>query len=111
MAGALRRATCAANRSRRGIATEVHGADLAAAVLLALDRAGPGAFNVSDLLLDRHDLLARVRARTGCPHPPPPPRRRAPPPGVMATARLRALGWRPWAVAGLDRFLAEAFPA
>lgn len=91
------------------IATEVHGRDLAAAVLLAL-AAPPGILNVSDLLLDRHDLLARVRALTGCPHPPP-PRAEGPPPGVMDTARLRALGWRPSGLAGLDAFLAEAFPA
>jgi nucleoside-diphosphate-sugar epimerase len=88
------------------LATEVHGADLAAAVLLALD-AAPGVLNVSDILLDRHDLLARVQALTGCPHPPP-PRAGGPPPGIMATDRLRALGWRPGGVSRLDAFLAEA---
>ena len=86
-------------------ATELHGADLAAAVLLLLDRAETGAFNASDLLLDRHDLLARVQALTGCPHPPP-PRAAPPPPGVMDTTRLRALGWTASGLAGLDRFLA-----
>ena len=65
-----------------------------------------GAFNVSDLLLDRHDLLARVQALTGCPHPPP-PRADGPPPGVMATDRLRALGWRPGGLPRLDAFLGE----
>jgi nucleoside-diphosphate-sugar epimerase len=88
------------------IATEVHGADLAAAVLLALD-APPGVLNVSDILLDRHDLLARVQSLTGCRHPPP-PRFAGPPPGVMATDRLRALGWRPGGWPRLDAFLAVA---
>ena len=90
------------------IATEVHGADLAAAVLLAL-AAPPGAYNVSDLLLDRHDLLARVQALSACPHPPP-ARAEGLPPGIMETSRLRALGWRPSGLAGLDLFLAAAFP-
>ena len=76
------------------IATEIHGDDLAAAVLLLLDRSEVGAFNVSDLLLDRHDLLARVQALTACPHPPP-LRAGGPSPGRMATCRLRLLGWRP----------------
>lgn len=88
------------------IATEIHGADLAAAVRLVLERRAPGVFNVSDLLLDRHDLLARLGALTGCPHPPP-PRAEGPPPGVMATDRLRALGWSPGGTARLDAFLAE----
>lgn len=89
------------------IATEVHGADLAGAVLLALE-APAGVLNVSDILLDRHDLLARVQARTGSRHPPP-PRATGAPPGVMATDRLRALGWRPGGLARLDAFLGEAF--
>jgi nucleoside-diphosphate-sugar epimerase len=89
------------------LATEVHGDDLAAAALLLLARPDTGPFNVSDLLLDRHDLLARVRALTACPHPPP-PRASAPPPGVMATDRLHALGWRPGGWPRLDAFLAES---
>ena len=36
-------------------ATEIHGRDLAAAVLLLLGRRETGAFNASDFLLDRHD--------------------------------------------------------
>ena len=88
------------------VASEIHGADLAAAVLLLLGSSETGAFNASDLLLDRHDLLARVQRLTGCPHPPP-ARAGGPPPGVMATDRLRALGWRPGGTARLDAFLAE----
>jgi UDP-glucose 4-epimerase len=90
------------------LATEVHGADLAAAVLLALEPA-PEVLNVSDLLLDRHDLIAGVQELTGCPHPPP-QRATGPRPGVMATDRLRALGWRPGGRARLEAFLAEALP-
>ena len=78
-------------------ATEVHGADVAAAVKLALGGdlvSGERLFNVSDLILDRRDLLDIVREETRCPHP-------LPAAGdstrlnVMATNRLLALGWRP----------------
>jgi nucleoside-diphosphate-sugar epimerase len=86
-------------------ATELHGADLAAAVLLLLAAPDTGAFNASDLFLDRHDLLARVQRLTGCPHPPP-PRAEGPPPGVMACDRLGALGWRPGGWSRLDAWLA-----
>lgn len=86
--------------------TEVHGEDLATAVLVALE-AGDGVLNVSDLMLDRHDLLARVQARTGCPHPLP-PRAGEPLPGRMATCRLRRLGWRPGGWPRLDAFLDSA---
>lgn len=79
------------------VATELHGDDLAAAILLILRSGGRGAFNASDLLLDRHDLLAEVRHLTGCPHSPPP--RAGSPVSVMGCERLVALGWRPggWA--------------
>jgi len=89
-------------------ASEIHGDDLAAAVLLLLGRPeARGAFNASDLLLDRHDLLAAVAARTGCRRPPPPPAPEAPP-GVMATERLRAIGWRPGGRPRLAAFLDAA---
>lgn len=90
------------------VATEIHGADLAAAVLVLLGRPDTGPFNASDILLDRHDLLARVRRLTGCPHPPP-PRAEGPPPGVMATDWLRGLGWRPGGLPRLEAFVAETF--
>lgn len=90
------------------VATEIHGDDLATAVLLLLGRGETGAFNASDLLLDRHDLLARVQTLTGCPHPP--PRAEGPPPGRMATCKLRLLGWRPGGSAKLDGFLAGLYP-
>jgi UDP-glucose 4-epimerase len=87
-------------------ATEIHGDDLAAAVLLLLASPATGPFNASDLLFDRHDLLARLQAITGCPHPLP-PRAAGPPPGIMACDRLRALGWRPGGWPRLDVWLAS----
>lgn len=79
------------------LATELHGDDLAAAILLILRKQATGAFNASDLLLDRHDLLAEVRRITACIHAPPP--RAEGPVSVMSCERLAALGWRPggWA--------------
>ena len=74
-------------------ATELHGDDLSAAILLILARGARGAFNASDLLLDRHDLLAEVQRLTGCPHPLPP--RADGPVSVMSCERLTALGWHP----------------
>lgn len=77
------------------VATEVHGDDLAEAVRLALDASDlpDGVLNVSDLVLDRRDLLEFVQDLTKSAHPLP---ARADSGGlnVMDTARLRALGWR-----------------
>mgnify|MGYP000468814546 CR=1 FL=1 len=86
-------------------ATELHGADLAAAARLLLRSAETGPFNASDILLDRHDLLARVAGLTGNLHPL--PARATAPVSAMTTGRLRALGWRP---GGLPR-LAASLPA
>jgi UDP-glucose 4-epimerase len=87
------------------IGTELHGADLAAAVRVLVEMpVARGPWNASDLLLDRADLLAGVQARTLCPHPPPSPAP-GPPPGAMATDRLRGLGWRPGGAARLEAFL------
>ena len=110
MAGSLRRATCAAKPIPPRASPPRCTAPTSPPPSCSALTAPPGILNVSDLLLDRHDLLARVQALTGCPHPLP-PRAEGPPPGVMDTARLRALGWRPPGLAGLDRFLAETFPA
>lgn len=90
--------------------TEVHGGDVAEAVRLMI-RAEPAditgrVFNVSDLLLDRHDLLAMVGRATGCHH-------KAPPPAdctaynIMDTTRLARLGWRPGGLALLERTVYE----
>lgn len=101
-AGWLRGATIAPR-----VATEVHGADLAAAILLLLsappEAVRARAFNVSDLLLDRHDLIAAIADAanaTGAL----PPRAAADRVGRMATDRLEALGWRP---GGRARLLAD----
>lgn len=88
-----------------GIATEVHGADLADAALRTLaDPEMAGSYNVSDLLLDRRALLARVAALTGAATPLPPRADRAPL-RVLRCDRLHGLGWRPGGMARLDRDL------
>lgn len=88
------------------IGTELHGQDLANAILLLLETGTAGVVNASDILLDRHDLLARVKAITGCVFPLP-PAHDGPLPGVMDTGKLERLGWRPGGLGRLDRFLAE----
>ena len=90
------------------IGTEVHGADVAR-VLGVLWDAEPGAYNVSDIILDRHDLLARVAARTGCPHPVPP--RAATVVSAMSTDKLAALGWSGGGLARLEAALDEMLGA
>ncbi len=74
-------------------ATEVHGTDLAAAARLLLNADASGPFNVSDMVLDRRDLLAEVARLTRCPYPL--PARDTAPVRAMPTTRLRALGWSP----------------
>ena len=86
-------------------ATEVAGPDLAAAVFLTLS----GVYNVSDLVLDRRELLAEVQRVTGCPHPLPPPSTE--PVREMETARLRAEGWVPGGMAQLRALLPAMLPA
>lgn len=76
---------------RRG--TEVHGADLARALRLLLATKETGPFHASDLLIDRHDLLAEVQRLTGSPQLPPP--RARDPVNPLVCTRLPALGWRP----------------
>lgn len=83
-------------------ASEVHGDDVAAAVLAALDAPEPPpVLNVSDILLDRHDLLAIVKSATGSPHPLPP--RSGEPVNAMDCDLLRSLGWRPGGMDLLER--------
>ncbi|MES0881684.1 NAD-dependent epimerase/dehydratase family protein [Roseibium sp. SCP14] len=93
------------------LGTEVHGEDLADAVLKVLNRnTSQGnsfeVFNVSDLLLDRQDLLksyARVRnISVDLPA-------RAPGPlGVMDAGKLKVLGWQPGGSARLQSFLEKS---
>lgn len=85
--------------------TEVAGPDLTVAVFLPLS----GVCNVTDLVLDRRDLLAGVQRLTGCLHPLPPAS--AAPVREMETARARAAGWRPGGMARLRELLPRMLPA
>lgn len=84
------------------VGTEVHGNDLASAVRLMLEHdaktiraAAPGlVFNVSDILLDRRDLLAEYARRTGSDRPLP-DAADASAYNAMDCARLKSLGWTP----------------
>ncbi|MTH78260.1 NAD-dependent epimerase/dehydratase family protein [Paracoccus aestuariivivens] len=87
------------------VATEVHGADLGHAAMLVL--AAPdmsGSYNVSDLILDNHDLLSGIAVLTGS-HRQPPARADASLLRVPVCARLHALGWRPDGLARLHNDL------
>lgn len=89
-------------------ATEVHGADLADAVslLLETDRSEPfDVFNVSDLLLDRRELLELYAGSSGSSGKL--PENADDRPGIMATDKLRALGWAPGGMDRLRSFLRE----
>ncbi|WP_342777496.1 NAD(P)-dependent oxidoreductase [Rubellimicrobium rubrum] len=79
--------------------TEVHGADLAQAVALLLG-APAGAYNCSDLLLDRRALLERWSLLAGAKGVLPAASGKAP--NVMDCTRLRVLGWKPRGEAALD---------
>ncbi len=78
--------------------TEIHGRDLARAVVLLLEQPADAlsgeCFNASDLLLDHHDLLDIVKQHRGCPHPLP-ARADATGYNVMSTEKLTQLGWQP----------------
>lgn len=90
------------------IATEVHVGDVAAAVALLLEVPEEAqrhrVWNVSDIVLDRREMLRRYAVLTEV-------RTRLPDPGdpasvnEMTTDRLRALGWRPRGMEGLDGVL------
>ena len=86
-------------------ATEVHGDDLADAVVrvLHMDESGFYVFNVSDFLLDRRDLLALISDRAGTETNL--PERAISIPGVMDTSRLRRLGWKPGGLERLKAFI------
>ena len=77
--------------------TEVHGGDVAQAVELMLRNPAPGrphTFNVSDLLVDRREILAILREEAGCRRQLPAAANRAAC-NAMSTARIRSLGWMP----------------
>lgn len=89
------------------VATEVHGNDLAVAMLLLLDQASPPAtVNTSDLRLDRRDLLAEVKQLTKS-RAPLPPYADPEPLKELQCETLIKLGWRP---GGMD-LLRQSLPA
>jgi UDP-glucose 4-epimerase len=87
------------------VSTEVHGDDMARAVRLFLEGSPrTGVWNVSDIVLDRADLLTeygRIAKLKG----PIPPHADAAAVNVMNTERLRSLGWMPRGRAGLAEAL------
>ncbi|CTQ54943.1 UDP-glucose 4-epimerase [Roseibium album] len=92
------------------LGTEVHGKDLADGVALVLDKrqattAAPfEVYNVSDLLLDRQDLIKLFAAEKGLSGTNVPMRAEGPL-GVMEPGKLKALGWSPGGNDRLRKFL------
>jgi nucleoside-diphosphate-sugar epimerase len=89
--------------------TEVHGLDLAEAVVCVLEAPAEAvsgqAFNVSDLMVDRRDLLIRYAELCGIVRALPPHADNLP--NEMDCARLRNLGWAPGGWPRLERFLSD----
>lgn len=90
--------------------TEVHGGDVAAAVLTLMaapaEAVSGEVFNVSDLVVDRRHILAPLKRRAGVEHPLPAPADTSAL-NVMDTSKLRGLGWRPGGRTLLERTLDE----
>lgn len=86
--------------------TEVHGEDVGQAAVVALGALADGSMaltlNVSDIVVDNADLVAILNAHLRR-HSPVPARAEAAGLNVMATERLRALGWASGGVALLER--------
>lgn len=84
--------------------TEVHGRDVGTAARLMLEapaeKVAGQVFNVSDIAVDRHDILQIVQRAAGCRHILP---ERADKAAVnaMRTEKLKAFGWQP---GGMDLF-------
>jgi UDP-glucose 4-epimerase len=88
--------------SRAG--TEIHGDDVAAAVMLMLQNESQGSFNVSDIVTDTATILAPLKVLSRCQHPLPPSANTRSIP-EMTTGAIRALGWVPGGEALLLRSL------
>ncbi|WP_174800504.1 NAD-dependent epimerase/dehydratase family protein [Martelella limonii] len=77
--------------------SEVHGRDLARAILTLLDAPIPKisgkAFHLSDIVTDTHTILAPLKAAMALQHPLPPRADQAAV-NAMTTTSLNALGWR-----------------
>ncbi|WP_367718451.1 NAD(P)-dependent oxidoreductase [Nitratireductor sp. GISD-1A_MAKvit] len=88
------------------VATEVHGQDVGTAVRLVLEqsavRVSGKVFNVSDLVLDRRDILALVARSTGSGNTLP-DAGDASMVNAMSTKRLHALGWSPGGMPLLEK--------
>ncbi|MFD1912971.1 NAD-dependent epimerase/dehydratase family protein [Halodurantibacterium flavum] len=85
--------------------TELHGEDLARAILLLLTGRHHGVWNLSDILIDRHDLLREVARVAG--RDLPLPARSGAPVSAMTTGRMGRLGWVPRGWDGLCRTLPD----
>jgi nucleoside-diphosphate-sugar epimerase len=87
--------------------TEVHGEDVATAVLLALsapDGVADEVFDISDIVVDRRELLDMAAEITGVAKPLP-AAADCSTLNVMSCEKLRALGWQPGGRAKLAEFL------
>lgn len=88
----------AGRRIEPRVGSEVHGGDVAAAVSLALtapaEAVSGQVFNVSDIIVDRRDILEIVQEISDS-APALPERADASTLDVMTTDRLRDLGWHP----------------
>jgi nucleoside-diphosphate-sugar epimerase len=87
--------------------TEVHGEDVASAVSLTLSTSATVSgevFNVSDIIVDRRELLEMVGEITGVAKPLP-AAADCSTLNVMSCEKLRALGWQPGGQAKLAEFL------
>lgn len=89
--------------------TEVHGADLARAIRLLLRSNVKGTVHISDILLDRRDLLEEVKTLTLSSHPLPPRARSKI--SQLDCTRLHNLGWKPGGLSLLRKDLHQMLPA
>ncbi|MGF9563433.1 NAD(P)-dependent oxidoreductase [Neorhizobium sp. JUb45] len=82
--------------SRAG--SEVHGDDLAAAILLLLehnpDAVNGKVFNISDIVTDTYEILSLHARASGVSHPLPAPADHSMV-SIMDTTQLKTLGWQP----------------
>ena len=90
------------------VASEVHVQDLAKACQIALTHDKSCALHVSDILLDRHDLLAFVQKHTNCPNTL--PDRSDAIVSQLDCSDIKALGWRPGGMALLRKTLPDLLP-
>ena len=90
--------------------SEVHGRDVGRAVRLMLEadaaRVGGESFNVSDLVVDTHDILSAISQASGSPHPLPGLADKAAV-AEMKCSKIAALGWKPGGRDLLEATLAD----